>query len=264
MSTTLSSYLLVNKNLSKWQTITSKQPDVALQTKYYQDNITKVKTIDQFVNNYRLFSYAMTAFGLGDRVSYAKGLIRKVLQEGTQDRAALAYKLNDSRILAFARTFDFKVYGEGTTQTLAVRDQVVAQYTAQALESAQGKYNQGVQMALYFKRKAPELTNIYGILADKTLLSVVQTALDISPYMSNQPIDSQAKLLSSKLKIADFKDAKKLDNFIQRFTAMYDMNNGGTGTSTGQTANALIAGSSAVGISSDLLTTLQGLKLGGR
>ena len=53
-------------------------------TAYYLANIGKVKTVDDFVNNYQLFSYAMKAFGLAD-MTYAKGLMTKVLNGGVDE-----------------------------------------------------------------------------------------------------------------------------------------------------------------------------------
>jgi hypothetical protein len=267
MSTTLSAYQLVANNLSKWQQITASSPSVAQATKYYQANIGNVKTIADFVNNYRLFSYAMTAFGLGDRI-YAKGLMREVLTQGVTSSKGLAHTLNDPRILAFAKTFNFAANGASTTSSSAVQKDVVTNYTEQALETNQGAQNPGVQLALYFQRNAPNISSTYGILADKNLLTVVQTTLGLSPLMSAQDINTQASLLGKLVNIADFKDPKKLQTFIQRFTAMYDLNNAG---STATTIPASLAGSNAilaaaanpVGISSDLLLSLQNFKLGG-
>ena len=61
----------------------------------------KAKSAADLVNNPRLFSYAMTAFGLGDRL-YAKALMTQVLQQGVGDAKALANKLNDRRFREMA------------------------------------------------------------------------------------------------------------------------------------------------------------------
>jgi Protein of unknown function (DUF1217) len=57
------------------------------------------------------------------------------------------------------------------------------------------------------------------------LLTVVQTALGISPLTSAEPLDTQAHLLSKLVNISDFKNPAKLQSFIERFAAMYDSNN---------------------------------------
>ncbi|HEY8162447.1 MAG TPA: DUF1217 domain-containing protein [Methylocystis sp.] len=221
---TISTYLQISNNLSKWQAITASKPEVSIQTKYFQDNIGKVKTADDLINNPRLFNYAMDAFGLSD-MTYAKGLMKQVLQQGVTSNKALAHTLNNPNILAFAQAFDFADNGASATASSSLVTNVINRYTENALETDQGQQNPGVQLALYFQQKAPSVTSVYGILADKNLLTVVQTALGISPLTSAEPVDTQYALLSAKLNIKDFQDPQKLQNFISRFAAMYDANN---------------------------------------
>jgi len=224
---TLSSYLTVSNNLTKWQTITSKSSDVATQNTYFQNNIGKITTAAQFVANTRLFNYAMTAFGLGN-MTYAKNMMQQVLQQGTTSSKALANTLNNPKILAFAEAFDFAGQGAKLTTSQSFVTNVVNKYNEQALETTQGKQNPAVQLALYFQQNAPNVSDVYGILGDKNLLQVVQTTLNLSPYMSLQSIDTQYNLLSNKLNVKDFQDPKKLQSFISRFCAMNDYNaNGG-------------------------------------
>ncbi|MDE2578030.1 MAG: DUF1217 domain-containing protein [Hyphomicrobiales bacterium] len=235
--TTLSSYLTVANNLAKWQQITAKSAAVTTQTKYFQANIGSVKSAADLVKNPRLFNYAMTAYGLGDR-TYAKALMSQVLQQGVSSSTALANKLNDPKILAFAKAFNFASNGAQTTSSSTLVSNVVAAYTENQLETDQGQSNPGVQLALYFQRNAPKVTSAYGLLADKQLLQVAQTALGISSMTSVEPIDTQAKMLAAKINFADFQDPAKLQKFISRFAAMYDSNNPNAGSGSAP-ANAL-------------------------
>lgn len=257
--TTLSSYLAIARDAARWRTIASKQPEVALQTGYFETNIAKAKNAEDLVNNQRLFAYAMKAFGLGDRL-YAKGLMKQVLQQGVATPDALAYKLNNPNILAFARAFDFAAKGAQTTASAELVKSTVEQFTQNALETDQAKQNAGVGLALYFQRKAPTITSIYGILADKKLLQVAQTALDISPMTAVMPLDRQAALLGKKLAVADFKDSAKLQTFISRFAAQYDYKFGDA-SATGSTAtNAVLHGASqdvGAGLGAGLLQAMQ-------
>jgi hypothetical protein len=243
--TTIASYLTVANDLPRWRTIASKAPDVALETAYFKANIGKATSIEALMQDRRLFNYAMKAFGLGDR-TYAIGLMRKVLQGGVTDPKALANTLNNPNILAFAKAFDYAANGTAVPSS-TLSDTVTGQYVEQAMQTKQGETNPGVQLALYFKQHAPDLTSIYGILADKNILQVVQTALDISPNTSAQPVDTQARLLKAKINIADFKDPKKLTQFISRFAAMYDMKNPGADSAVNNNANAILYAGSFLG-----------------
>jgi hypothetical protein len=257
--TTLSSYLLVANNMSQYQAITQAQPSVKMATSYYNANIGNVQSASDLVNNYRLFSYAMTAFGLGSMVSYGKGLMQKVLEQGTGSTSNLAYTLNNPNILAFAQAFNFASYGASTTSTAAATTDVVSKYVSQTLDSNESQQNSAVGLALYFQQNAPDVSSVYGILADKNLLTVVQTALGLSQYMSEEDIDTQASQLSSAVNIADFKNPQKLQQFVEKYCAMNDATN-----PTADTTNVLLLSSdSSMGISTSLLSAIQNLPLGG-
>jgi hypothetical protein len=261
MTSTLATYLQISNNMAKWQNLTASEPMVKAQTDYYQQNIGSIKTPSDLVNNYRLFSYVMTAYGMGDQV-YAKALVQKVLEQGTDSSNTLAYKLNNPNMLALAKAFDFADYGDVATGAKAVQTDVVNNYIQQTMEDDQGQSNPGVKLALYFQQHAPDIKSAYNILADKNLLTVVQTALGISEYASYEDVDTQAKQISNAMNLADLQDPKKLQAFIQKFSVLYDANNPSAATSQ-DVPNALMTNASASGnFSVDLLASMQGLKPG--
>lgn len=270
MTSTLATYLQITNNMARYQSMTAAEPMVQGQTAYYQQNIGNAKTPSDLVNNYRLFSYVMTAYGLGDMVSYGKGEIQQVLEQGTASQSDLAYTLNNPQILALAQTFNFAANGASTTASSAVQTGVVNNYIEQQLESDQGQSDPGVQLALYFQQNASNITSAYNILGDKNLLSVVQTALGISPYTSMEDIDTQANLITTDLNdagmsIDDFQDPTKVQNFIEKFAAMYDMNNpGSTSSQNSDVPNCLLSNSSSSGsgISTSLLSSMQNIGYG--
>lgn len=251
--TTLSSFQQIANNPARWQTLTAKAPAVANAVAYYKAKIGSVKTAEDLIGDRRLFAFAMQAFGLGDMVN-AKGLMRKVLAGGVSDPTALASTLNNPKIRAFAKAFDFAGSGDAVTTTSSATDDVVSNYVEQTLETNQGAANAGVGLALYFQRNGGKIKNVYEILADKSLLTVVQTALGIPASTASQNIDVQAAHLTKALDIADLGDAKKLQRFIARFAAQYDVTHAQTASS---------ASLNGYGLSADVLLSLQGLRRGG-
>ncbi len=263
---TFTTYMGIANNLTRYQTMTASDPTVAQATQYFQANIGSVKTPAELVNNPRLFNYAMTAFGLGD-MTYAKSLIQKVLEQGTSSSSALANTLDNPNILAFANAFNFKLYGTSTTQTTAASSDVTSKYVMQTLETNEGAQNPGVQLALYFQQNASKITNGYSVLADSNLLTVVQTTLGISPDTSMENIDQQASQLNKLLTYSDFQNPTKVQNFLERFTAQYDLTNSSSSSSSSAASTIvsplLTSASSSSGFSTDLLMSLQNLQLGG-
>ena len=112
-----------------------------------------MKSIDDFLADDRLFTYAMKAFGLGD-MAYAKAFMRKVLEGGIDANESFANSLADKRYRDFAETFNFARYGEATTVFTRAGQGTVDNYVRQALEENAGAQNEGVRLALYFQRKA--------------------------------------------------------------------------------------------------------------
>jgi hypothetical protein len=262
MVTTLDSYRIVTNDLTRSLKTTSKQPQVARQTDNYLADIGKVKSIDDFIKNDRVYRYAMQAFGLDDMM-YAKAMVKKILTEGIDSNTSLANKLNDSRFKELASVFNFKTYGETTTDSTDAKQGVVDRFVRLQLENQSGQQNEAVKLALYFARKAPTLSTPLGILADKNLLNVVQTALNIPESTGLMDVDRQAQMYAKRIDVADFKDPDKLNKFIIRFTSQWDMANGATNSDTASPAILFGGGASSTIVSSSVLASLQNLKFGG-
>jgi hypothetical protein len=220
MSTT-SSYLTVVNNLARFQKYEADQPSVKTATAYYQANIGKVKSVNDLLGDYRLLSFALNAFGLGDQVNN-KALIRKVLQQGVSSPGALANTLPNVAWKAFAKAFNFAAAGSAAPTSASSVATSVSNYAEQQLEVDQGSTNVGVQLALYFKRVAPTISNGYSVLADKNLLQVAQTIFNLPPTASASLIDKQARQIEKLMPLSDLKDPEKLARLTERFTAAYD------------------------------------------
>jgi hypothetical protein len=261
---TFTTYLSITNHLNRYKTMTAADPIVAQATKYYQAHIGGVTTPAQLVKNPRLFNYVMNAFGLGD-MTYAKSLIQKVLEQGTSSSKALANKLNNPKILALAQAFNFAQNGAATTKSAATTTDVVARYVMQTLETKEGSQNPGVELALYFKQNASRITDGYSILADAKLLTVVQTTLGISSYTSAENIDRQAKQLDAMLTYSKFQKPGDVEKFLERFSAQYDLThaNSSTSGSTATIVSPLLTTGTTTSFSTDLLMSMQNLRLGG-
>jgi hypothetical protein len=258
--TTAASFRIIASDLTRSLEATAAKPQVGRETAYYLANIEKVKSIDDFLGDERIFAFAMKAFGLGD-MTYAKAFMRKVLTEGIADKDAFANKLADRRYREFADTFNFAQFGATATVFESTRQGTVDRYVRQTLEEDAGAQNEGVRLALYFQRKAPGIASATGILADAALLKVTQVALGLPATMSFLDIDKQAEMISSRLDVADLKDPSKLAKFLGRFTNLWEIANP---TTMPGTPAILAAQPIEMSLGADVLASLQNLKLGGR
>lgn len=260
MLTTATAYRLIANDLPRTLASTAQKPQVAREAEYYLASIGDVKSIDDFLADDRLFAFAMKAFGLGE-MTYAKAFIRKALVEGIDDPRSFANRLADPRYREFVQTFNFDRYGAATTSFERAQQGTVDNYIRQVLEEDAGSRNEGVRLALYFQRKAPSLTSVYGILADRALLTVVQTALGLSPVTASADIDRQAEMISRRLDVEELKDPEQLKRFIDRFLSLWEIAN----PSAPQVSPAILIGLPVeAGIGPSLLTSLQNLRIRGR
>lgn len=235
MTSTTTAFLAVTQNLSRYQAMTAAEPAVKTATAYYEANIGSVSSVQDLVGNYRLLSYALNAYGLGDQINN-KGLITKVLEGGVSNSKSLANTLPNSQWKAFAAAFNFVDSGATSPSSSSAVTTTTGDYVEQQLESDQGGQDVGVQLALYFQRVAPTVTSEYGILADTNLLQVAATIMGLSPSAA---ADLQPKTLSELMPISDLQDPAKLQQLTERFTAMYDYTYGpGSGATTSLTADS--------------------------
>ena len=203
---------------------------------YYNDTIGNVRTVDDLVKDKRLVNYLVKAFDLGGK-KITDDMLRKVLTSDPFDEKSYANKLANSGFRDLAAAFNFTSDGKiGQAPTLQVqtRGDVIRTadlYLRQTLEIRAGTENDGVRLALYFQRKAATIDSAYDILADKALYQVVRTALGLPDTIAAADVDAQARMLTKRLKLADFQDPKKVDKFLAQFGIFYDMNTQSGGTS---------------------------------
>ena len=246
-------YKLIASDMAGALKRTADQPVVKRESEYYLATIPTIKSIDEFIKNDRVFKYAMKAFGLED-MDYAKAFMRKVLTEGIDAKDSFANKLSDRKYREFAETFNFARYEGATTIFERARQGTVDRYYRQTLESDAGQSNEGVRLALYFERKAASVETPFHLMADRALLKVTQVALGIPEAAASMDIDRQAEFISKKLDVADLKEPAKLEKFLQRFTALWEIDNPSTPPLASVTQ--LFQGYDA-GVSYDLLSQMQ-------
>lgn len=255
MVSLITSYNRLSSNLASSIKRVSEQPVIKREAEYYQANIGNIKTVDDFMENTRIYNFALKAFGLED-MQYAKAFIRKVLKEGIDDPKAFSMQLSDQRFREFATAFNFKRYQSATTSFDRVQKGAVDMYLRNNLEAQSSEESEALRLSLYFERKAGTITSAYSILADKALYQVTRTALGLPNAMSGTDIDKQAKILSEKIDVEKLGEPSYVKKMITRFLAQYEAQNGSTQSSP---ATTILSGS-GVGVDISLVLSLQTLR----
>jgi hypothetical protein len=162
---TFFNFNLINRDMRQSLDRVANQPLVVRGADYYRENIGKVQTVEAFLDDYRLYSYAMEAHGLEDMI-YARAFMQRVLESDLTDRDSFANKLTDERYREFAAAFQF-----GPNGTPAVRFDV------------QTDYQEDLIIGLYSEQI---VTKNDAVRADTTyFLDTIDSIRDVDQFLRN-------------------------------------------------------------------------------
>jgi hypothetical protein len=190
MVSTYLTYNSVVRNLKQSMTRVAQQPDVTRNAAYYKDNIGKVKTVDDLLNNDRLYQYAMKAYGLDD-MAYAKAFMKKVLQSDLTDPNSFANKLTDKRYQEFAAAFSFSGAGTAIAQSTNQTDDMIGLYTATVTRQVDAIGED----TSYYNQTIGSVKSVDQLLNDDRLRTYVFDSFGIDDTQWSR--DTMKKVLSS-------------------------------------------------------------------
>lgn len=189
MVSTYASYNLVVRSLSASLTRVAQQTDVSRDAAYFRDNIGKVTSADDLLNDQRLYAYAMKAYGLED-MTYAKAFMKQVLESDMTDASSFANRLSDKRYRDFATAFSFGT-SASVAQSDSQTDEMVGLYTATMAKQVDA-IDADTQ---YYNQTIGKITSADDLLNDDKMRDYVLSAFGIDD--SNFSRDTIKQVLSS-------------------------------------------------------------------
>ena len=184
MLSTYLSYQLYTRDMPKTLDRIASDPVVKREAEYYRANIHNVSTVDEFMDDYRLYSYAMKAYGLEEQIP-SRALIKKVLESDLSDKTSIANKLSDERYRTFAAAFTFAKAAEPaapTAQTTGQTDLLVDAYSEHRLRAGQAV----AATAKAFVDGIGSITNVDAFLDNQTLFTVALEAAGIDASIASR------------------------------------------------------------------------------
>lgn len=224
MLSTPLSYQMITRDMSATLKRTAAQPDVKRASEYYKENIGKVTSVDEFLGDQRLYSYAMKAYGLED-MTYAKAFMRKVLDSDLSDTASFANKLVDKRYQDFAKAFAFLKPSAQSKDALA---DIEKKYTERATEDGDSK--SFIKLGtLAYEKSLSKVKTVDDFLADDTLVAYATRAFGVDPpgTAANEKIFLKRILTSDPSDSSSFA-AQQTKSAWKDFAAAFNFSKGGT------------------------------------
>lgn len=228
---TYTSYLLVNRDMKTSLTRVANESTVSRDTAYYEENIGNVTTVDEFVNDYRLFSYAMKAYGLED-MTYAKAFMKKILESDLTDDSSFANSLTDTRYQDFAAAFNFA--GETTkAQTSVQTDTLLTAY-----QDSFTAEEDDIQTEIdYYEKKIGSITSVDQMIGDSRLRSYVLESFGLDATYTSKSYLKQ--VLTSDLSDPDSVANKASSDTWRELAASFSFNTDGSVNGTIQTTDEI-------------------------
>lgn len=225
-------------------------------TTYFRENISKVQSAEDLVSDRRLLDVALTAFGLEEDIDN-RFFIRKVLEDGTSARDALANRLADDRYTSLSEAFGFGP-GEtpGTAQPGFV-DTLISRFEARSFEAAVGEVDPAMRIALFARRDLPELagedssgrTKWFTVMGEPPLRELFETAFGLPQSFGQLDLEQQLKTFEDRARsvigdtdVAQFSDPEAMDKLINLYLARSQINQTSGNTSSASIALQLLSG----------------------
>ena len=183
MLSTLQTFQMYTRDTARIMDQVKAEPVNKRDMEYYRENISKVKTVDDLMSDYRLYSYAMTAFGLADQID-SRGLIRKMLESDIDEPLSLVNKLGDDRYRDFYKAFNFKTDAESD---------ISAQSAAQTSRTTEGysefrviASNAAKQKLDIYQAGIGSIKTVDDFLQSGTIFEVALTAVGLDPAITSK------------------------------------------------------------------------------
>lgn len=167
MVSTYISYDIITRDMKTSLNRVAQEKQVTRDSQYYKDNIGKIKTVDDFMANDRLYQYSMKANGLEDMI-YAKAFMKKVLESDLTDKDSYANKLADSRYRNFAASFNFSA-ATVDSQTEKQEEDVLGLYKQSLVTEGDDAKSE----VMYYDSAIDQVTDVDSLLQNSRLTTFV-------------------------------------------------------------------------------------------
>lgn len=177
MISSYQTYTFYTKDINETLSRAAADSIVSREAQYYSDTIGSITSIDEFLDNDRVYAYAMKAYGL-EEMAYAKAFIRKVLESDLTDTSSFANLLSDTKYKALAAAYDFggTVTSE-IVQTTSQIDELIGTYE-QTIEDNDAVLKQETD---YFTAVSGTFTEVDDLFKNERARDYVFTTFGIDP-----------------------------------------------------------------------------------
>lgn len=177
MISSYQSYTFYTKDINETLGRMATDPVISREAEYYRNTIGSITSLDEFLDNDRVYAYVMKAYGL-EEMTYAKAFIRKVLESDLTDSSSFANLLTETKYKTLAAAFDFgNTVTSEIIQTTSQIDELVGTYE-QTIANNDALLKADTN---YFTAVAGTFTEVDDLFKDTRARDYVFTTFGIDP-----------------------------------------------------------------------------------
>lgn len=229
-------------------------PALDRELSYFKENISKVESVDDLVNDFTLFKVALGAFGLEDKVA-DKFFFKKVLGEGSENDGAFALLFTDTTYKEMAEAFGFGNAGGARVGESDFAQKITDAYEVRQFEKAVGDSDTSMRLALTLEREIgtyansanPETVGWFQLMANTPLREVFDSAFGLPESIGTLDVDQQREILQNanermfgSRSMNVFQDPENIDKLLRNFFAQEQINSGPSALTKGMSALTLM------------------------
>lgn len=181
----------------------------------FRTALDKAETIEKSLQDPRILKVLMPALGLAGQESNA-GLARRALMSNPADEKGLAAQLGTAWRNASATLGVHATGLEGLRDATLVEAMTNA-YLKYQYRTGLDEQQAGLSDALYFVESAAQATDVYDVLGNAVMRRVVTGALGLPDAMAIQPVETQGRAVTSRLKLESLQDDRAVRKLAERY-----------------------------------------------
>ncbi|MDB5413157.1 MAG: hypothetical protein JWR10_1492 [Rubritepida sp.] len=197
----------------------------------FRKAVEKAPDIRTALRDPRILQVVTTALGIPEGVDQA-GLAIQALLSDPKDPKSLVNRLADTRWKAAAEALQL-----GTQGLDALKNPKVQATLDEGLQRARWRddletQQTGLGDVILFRERAGKVGgNVYNVLGDPIMRRVVTSALGLPLTIAIQPVETQARAVTSRYKLDNFNKPKEVEKLSERYLlniALQEADDGGT------------------------------------
>lgn len=195
-------YQMLQQNGDKQYQEFTKSAKVQQEVEYFQEQINKIETPEDFMKDQRLVKFALSAFTMDDEAQYM-GRLNKIMLEDPADEDSLVNKMSDRRFTEIAEFFQFDSRGLDRIKLKGNQLELIEKYYVNEWEKSLGEVNPALREAAYFARNVNDVNNVYNLLSDQVLAKVTRETVGLPDQIVYQTIERQAIEFEKRVEIEE-------------------------------------------------------------